>query len=209
MFTGLDTRTIGRVTETTGLAAQRLETGSASPRRIAGGRAPAVGESIAVDGVCLTVARAFRGDRFYADVVAGDPELAHHSRASSGRAREGQSRAVALSLGDRLGGHLVQGHVDEHRFCERSAARQEGGRLHGLRIRSRTIHDRRSYIAIQGLRRVERRLPDGSGSWAEGWFEVALVPFRRFDETTLGGLCAPETEPQCGGRSSWRAILNV
>lgn len=66
------------------------------------------GDSIAVDGVCLTVAEHGEG-RFTARV---SPET--YQRTTLGRLREGSAVNLerALALGDRLGGHLVQGHVD-------------------------------------------------------------------------------------------------
>jgi riboflavin synthase len=71
----------------------------------------ALGDSIAVDGVCLTVAELDgSGEAFRAD--ASEETL---SRTTLGR--RAQSRAQvnvepALRLSDRLGGHLVSGHVD-------------------------------------------------------------------------------------------------
>lgn len=68
----------------------------------------ALGESIAVDGACLTVTAAGPG-WFRVHVV--DTTL---DRTLFGTAREGQRVNLerALRAGDRLGGHLVQGHVD-------------------------------------------------------------------------------------------------
>jgi riboflavin synthase len=67
------------------------------------------GDSVAVNGVCLT-ATEVSGDAFAADVM-------HESlrRSSLGEAaREGERVNIELSLraSDRLGGHIVQGHVD-------------------------------------------------------------------------------------------------
>lgn len=69
---------------------------------------PAEGESIAVNGVCLT-AREIRGRRFLVDV---SPESV--SRTNLGRVAVGSQVNLerALRLADRLGGHLVSGHVD-------------------------------------------------------------------------------------------------
>jgi riboflavin synthase len=68
----------------------------------------AAGESVAVDGACLTVASVLPGG-FTAHVI----------RTSLDRTRFGDLRSGfrvnlerALRVGDRLGGHLVQGHVD-------------------------------------------------------------------------------------------------
>jgi len=67
-----------------------------------------LGESIAVDGACLTVA-AFQGSFFTADV-----SVETLSRTTLGRKAAGNRLNLerALRLGDRLGGHLVSGHVD-------------------------------------------------------------------------------------------------
>lgn len=66
------------------------------------------GDSIAVNGVCLTVVAVDDG-AFTADVMA--ETLA---RSSLGALRVGAKVNLerAMALGDRLGGHLVQGHVD-------------------------------------------------------------------------------------------------
>ena len=69
---------------------------------------PEEGESIAVNGVCLT-AREIRGNRFLVDV---SPESL--DRTNLGRITVGSlvNLERALRLSDRLGGHLVSGHVD-------------------------------------------------------------------------------------------------
>ena len=68
----------------------------------------APGESIAVDGACLTVARRLPG-AFAVHVVGTSLE-----RTAFGEYRAGRQVNLerALRAGDRLGGHLVQGHVD-------------------------------------------------------------------------------------------------
>ncbi len=69
---------------------------------------PEEGESIAVNGACLT-ARNINGSRFYVDV---SPESLQ--RTGLGRLQTGNRVNLerALRLSDRLGGHLVSGHVD-------------------------------------------------------------------------------------------------
>ena len=64
-----------------------------------------LGESVACDGVCLTV------DQFPLRVTLGDETLA---RTTLGSVKAGDRIHLerALRLGDRLGGHWVQGHVD-------------------------------------------------------------------------------------------------
>lgn len=72
------------------------------------GRDMAIGDSIAVDGSCLTVAQFIRG-AFMADVSS--ETLA---RTTLGSLRQGAKVNLerALRLSDRLGGHIVTGHVD-------------------------------------------------------------------------------------------------
>ncbi|MBX5437357.1 MAG: riboflavin synthase [Alicyclobacillaceae bacterium] len=67
-----------------------------------------LGDSVAVNGACLTVVR-LTGRGFAADAV---PETLR--RTNLGRLRPGSRVNLerALRLGDRLGGHLVSGHVD-------------------------------------------------------------------------------------------------
>jgi riboflavin synthase len=67
-----------------------------------------LGESIAVDGACLTV-QAIHPSGFTAHVVRTSLERTRFGDYSEGR-RVNLERA--LRMGDRLGGHLVQGHVD-------------------------------------------------------------------------------------------------
>lgn len=66
------------------------------------------GESIATSGVCLTVVASGQ-DWFAVDVMAQTLALTSLSDVTEGR-RVNLERA--MRLGDRLGGHLVQGHVD-------------------------------------------------------------------------------------------------
>jgi riboflavin synthase len=75
---------------------------------------PEEGESIAVNGACLT-ARNIKGSRFYVDV---SPESLR--RTILGRFQTGQRVNLerALRLSDRLGGHLVSGHVDTQGLVE-------------------------------------------------------------------------------------------
>lgn len=68
----------------------------------------ALGDSVSVDGACLTVAE-LRPDAFRVDVIGTTL-----SRTIAGRYRVGHRINLerAARLGDRLDGHLVQGHVD-------------------------------------------------------------------------------------------------
>jgi riboflavin synthase len=97
VFTGI-VRELGRVVAFDG-ARLLVE----APQTSAG-----IGDSIAVDGVCLTVVRQ-DGDQFAFDVVAETL-----SRTTLGTLTEGDPVNIepALRAGEPLGGHMVQGHVD-------------------------------------------------------------------------------------------------
>ncbi len=67
-----------------------------------------VGDSIAVNGACLTVA-ALSGSTFSVDVM---PETLRRTNLGSLRPGDGVNLERALAAGGRIGGHFVQGHVD-------------------------------------------------------------------------------------------------
>ncbi|AAP99484.1 MULTISPECIES: riboflavin synthase [Prochlorococcus] len=69
----------------------------------------ALGDSIAVDGVCLTVA-ALRNKGFFADV--SEETLARTSLGEKATERGFVNLEPALRISDRLGGHFVSGHID-------------------------------------------------------------------------------------------------
>ena len=69
---------------------------------------PEEGESIAVNGACLT-ARNIKGNRFYVDV---SPESLRRTLLGALQTGSRVNLERALRLSDRLGGHLVSGHVD-------------------------------------------------------------------------------------------------
>ncbi|MCH9713958.1 MAG: riboflavin synthase [Cyanobacteria bacterium] len=104
MFTGL-VRATGLIERTAAGVRLRWQ---AAPQ----GWAPAhlaLGESVAVDGVCLTVAEVLV-DGFRADV--SEETLARSTLAAKADRRGEVNLEPALRLADRLGGHLVSGHVD-------------------------------------------------------------------------------------------------
>ncbi len=68
----------------------------------------ALGESVAVNGCCLSVVST-EGDAF--DVQAG-PETLLRTNLGAKRPGDAVNLERALRVGDRLGGHIVQGHVD-------------------------------------------------------------------------------------------------
>jgi len=133
------------------------------------------GESVAVDGACLTVAQR-RGNRFFADVVAETL-----SRTTLGRLRPGHRVNLerALRLGDSLGGHMVLGHVDD---TVRVAAVQRRG--DDVRLRLGLTPAIRRYVAMKGSVALQGVSLTVSALEQEA-FEVALVP-HTLSRTTLG-----------------------
>jgi riboflavin synthase len=103
VFTGI-IQTTGRVEEVRRRGAGvRLAIGT--PRALKG---LAIGESVAVSGACLTVVGR-RGRRFTVDV---SPETLRRTTVATLRPGTRVNLERALCVGDRLGGHIVQGHVD-------------------------------------------------------------------------------------------------
>jgi riboflavin synthase len=103
MFTGIVTELGTVVALETGADAARLTV--RSPGVLEGVRA---GDSIAVNGCCLTVA-AHDDTTWTADLMA---ETLHRTTLGALRPGDRVDLEPALAVGDRLGGHIVQGHVD-------------------------------------------------------------------------------------------------
>lgn len=138
------------------------------------------GESIAVDGVCLTVVS--RGPGWFETDLA----LETLKRSTLGERKEGEQVNLerALRLGDRLGGHLVQGHVDG--VADLLEVRPEG---EGKRIRLAAPGPLAGYIVEKGsvaLDGVSLTVASGAGKG----FEVALIP-HTLAITTLGRWTPP------------------
>lgn len=169
MFTGL----IGDVG-----AVERVESGPEGARlRIRTGLASELspGDSVAVNGACLTAA-AVEGDVFEADVMNQTLD-----RTSLGPLEPGDrvNLELPLRLTDRLGGHMLQGHVDA---TGRVATVREDGFARRLEIEApvgirRYLVDRGS-VAVDGVSLTVAVLTDGG-------FEVSLVP-ETLERTTLG-----------------------
>jgi len=125
-----------------------------------------VGASIAVNGVCLTVTEVER-DGFRAQLSAETLR-----RTTFGQLRPGRlvNLERALRLGDRLGGHIVQGHVDGiGRFLER---RPEG---ESWIFRFAFPSDLGRYLVPKGSVAVDGISLTIAGLH-EAWFEVAIIP---------------------------------
>lgn len=135
------------------------------------------GDSIAVNGVCLTVVEVL-GDAFSADVMRETLQ-----RSSLGKARVGARVNLerAALVDSRLGGHIVQGHVD-------GTARLSGieASQHWTTMAFSLDPDLARYVAVKGSITV-----DGVSltvvSVTDASFSVSLIP-TTLALTTLGGL---------------------
>jgi len=141
-----------------------------------------LGESIAVSGVCLTVTGILDGnpEAFTADVMGETL-----NRSSLGALTPGKPVNLERSvrLADRLGGHLVQGHVDATgTIISRSAAAHwEQVRISLPASISRYVVHKGS-IAVDGISLTVSALgPPGDDTW----FEVCLIP-ETLKRTTMG-----------------------
>jgi riboflavin synthase len=138
------------------------------------------GDSIAVNGVCLTVVDVLPDGRFSADVMA---ETLHRSslRALAPGSPVNLERAAAVN--SRLGGHIVQGHVDgTGTVIARSPSQHwEIVRIGLPREISRYVVEKGS-ITVDGISLTVSALADEDDT---EWFEVSLIP-TTLALTTLG-----------------------
>ena len=135
-----------------------------------------LGESIAVDGACLTVQSLDTGS-FTVHVVATSLDRTNFGGYAEGR-RLNLERA--LRLGDRLGGHMVQGHVDGVGRVVRTAQRDDA-MLVDVRVPAgiARLAIPLGSIAVDGVSLTVNARP------ASDVVQVSLVPFT-LQQTTLG-----------------------
>ena len=138
------------------------------------------GDSISVSGVCLTVV-ASTADTFTADVMAQTLAMSTLDGAVDGASVNLERAAL---VGDRLGGHIVQGHIDG---TSTVLAITPGDGWEVLRFSlSPTLAPLvagKGSIAIDGVSLTVSNISDASES--EQWFEVSLIP-ETLTATTLG-----------------------
>lgn len=138
------------------------------------------GDSIAVNGVCLTVVEVLPDGGFTADVMQETLNRSSLGALDVG-SRVNLERAAAL--GSRLGGHLVQGHVDG---TGKIIGRSPSENWTVVRIALPTSVAR--YVVEKGSITVDGVSLTVSGLGADDgahWFEISLIP-TTLDLTTLG-----------------------
>jgi riboflavin synthase len=137
------------------------------------------GDSISVSGVCLTVIDK-DAETFTADVMAETLVMSTLDDVQPGR-RVNLERAA--QVGDRLGGHIVQGHIDG---TSTVLSVTDGSAWRVVRLSLDPEHAplvaRKGSIAIDG---VSLTVSAVGGGREDGWFEVSLIP-ETLVATTLG-----------------------
>ena len=134
-----------------------------------------VGESVAVNGCCVTVAEATAAG-FAADLVA---ETLRRTALGGLAAGAAVNLDRPMALGGRLGGHLVQGHVDGvAKVLDRTPVGD------GQEIRVELPPELERYVVEKGSVAVDGVSLTVAGV-GPGWFAVALVP-HTLEVTTLG-----------------------
>jgi len=137
----------------------------------------ALGDSISVNGVCLTVT-AIDGDELQADI---GPETARVTTLGSLRPNQTVNLERSLRAGDRLGGHFVQGHVDAIGTVEQ--LRQDGD-AHWLTISFpiglAPFFIPKGSVAVDGISLTVAALRDRH-------FDVMIIPFT-WTNTNLSSL---------------------
>ena len=163
MFTG--------IVEEVGTVAEAREEGNGRVLRIACREVlegMGLGDSIAVDGACLTVT-AFDGEGFTVQAVGTTLDRTTFGAFEAGR-RVNLERAMAL--GQRLGGHIVQGHVDGLGKVTSIRPEDELVRIDFTMPRDvAAVTVLRGSITFNGISLTVNELP------APGVCQVSIIPF--------------------------------
>lgn len=167
MFTGIVERVGVVVRSETTPSGRRIEVDAGDwPRH------PQTGESIAVNGCCLTLVRAAEG-RLAFDAV---PQTLARTTLASWAPGTRVNLERSATLGTLVGGHVVQGHVDEQGRVVKVV--RDGGEWR-LRIEVSAPMSRwivpRGCIAVDGVSLTVAEVPC-AGAAGPPWFEVALIP---------------------------------
>jgi riboflavin synthase len=125
------------------------------------------GESVAINGVCLTMTRASDGI-MYADV---GPETARVTTLGALRAGQAVNLERAMRADSRLGGHFVQGHVDGIGRLREVRAEGDAHMLSiGFPPGLAAFFVVKGSVAVDGISLTVAQLGDGA-------FEVMIIPY--------------------------------
>jgi riboflavin synthase len=134
-----------------------------------------LGDSIAMNGICLTVV-AVQPKGFSVQAMR---ETVEHTTLRSWKTGDTINLERALTLADRLDGHLVSGHVDGTAVIK--GLYREGA---AQRVVLTTDHEVHRYIAKKGSVAIDGVSLTVAGISEKDQFEVALIPFT-LDGTNL------------------------
>ncbi|MDX2214523.1 MAG: riboflavin synthase [Oculatellaceae cyanobacterium bins.114] len=173
MFTGL-IQSIGTIQQT-GDDELQITWGSASLAPLQDGLA--IGDSIAVDGICLTVTQIVSSGF----LASASPETLHRTTLEQLQGTARVNLEASLRVGSKLGGHFVTGHVDGVGYLEAAVSTANAWEISfavpDARV-SRYIVSKGS-IAVNGVSlTVAECSPTGD------WFKVAVIPLT-YAETNL------------------------
>lgn len=136
------------------------------------------GESIAVDGICLTVVTS-EVKSFRCDISPETWQLTNAKQFAKGKS---VNLERALRVSDRLGGHFVTGHVDQTAHVTDKQYQQEflEMRLQGIHVDNTRYLIKKGSVAVNGVSlTINQLLPDG--------LTVMLIP-HTLERTNLGQL---------------------
>ena len=139
-----------------------------------------IGASIAVNGVCLTVTQ-FDGDSFTADLME---ETLKRSALGSLNLGDSVNIERAMPLSGRLGGHIVQGHVDAVATVRSIEPREDWTMItFDLPADIARYVVEKGSITVSGVSLTVVKVSDPAER--QPWFSVSLIP-TTLKDTTLG-----------------------
>ncbi|MEO0852881.1 MAG: riboflavin synthase [Cyanobacteria bacterium J06648_11] len=139
----------------------------------------ALGDSVAVDGVCLTVATS-TSDGFVADI---SPETRRRSTLDTGAGQRPANLERSLRAGGKIGGHFVTGHIDGIGHLDRAVESHNAWEMsfRAPEAIARYIVPKGS-IAVNGISLTVADVTAGGT-----WFQVAVIP-HTYEFTNLSRL---------------------
>lgn len=132
-----------------------------------------IGDSININGACLTVTR-FDSASFSVDIMA---ETMRRSNLGQLKAGDGVNLERALAFGGRLGGHIVQGHVDA--VGRVASVRREGD---SLMLEVEAPQEVMRYVVEKGFVAVDGLSLTVVDRWPAS-FTVSIVEYTRANTT--------------------------
>lgn len=146
-----------------------------------------LGDSISTNGVCLTVVN-YTKDAFTVDVM---PETMRRSNLKSLKQGSSVNLERALKLGDRLGGHIVSGHIDGVGYVK-----AVGEEDNSTWVTIKTSSDISKYIIKKGSIAI-----DGTSLTVayidDEIFKVSIIPLTKEETTLLSKKTGEEVNLEC------------